>query len=403
MENIEIKKEFSDRRKERAKQLLQTNKPEELNEFTYLVPSQNNPEKKYQVIHIDSYSCDCEDYKRRCKANGLYCKHIQAILLLEKLKIATETQPIQNQLTDEVRTADICPNCFGLEIFKRGKRKTNAREKQLYCCKDCKKRFVLEPLKYIKTNSQMVTLAMDLFYKGNSLRDIADTFKQFYNLSLSHETIRNWIRKFSRIMNEYSKQLQPKIKGKWNADETLVLTKEGKNKENTNYHYVWNVMDNKTKFLLASECSGRSRKSKDAQKVFTEAYNQNGKVPYQIIVDGYQGYQDGCRNTFRNWAGERKVKFTSIKGQRKYVNNNAIESHHSHQKEFHKIRRGVKEVQDYQDGFRVFHNFVRKGVKDKKTPADRCKLDIARDGNRWKNILINSVQATNLTRRQQNS
>src|SRR3989338_9911191 len=150
-------------------------------------------------------------------------------------------------------------------------------------------------------------------------------------------------------------------------------------------------MNNKTKFLLASECSGRSRKSKDAQHVFTEALKQNGKIPFQIIVDGYQGYEDGCRKTFKNWAGQRKVKFTSIKGHRHEINNNAIESHHSHQKEFHKIRRGVKETQTYQDGFKVFHNFVRKGVKDKKTPAERSGISIEKD-NKWKGMLLASIK-----------
>src|SRR3989338_6106208 len=149
-------------------------------------------------------------------------------------------------------------------------------------------------------------------------------------------------------------------------------------------------MDNKSKFLLASECSSRSRSSKDAQHVFTEAYKQNGKIPYQIIVDGYRGYQDGCRKTFRNWGNERKVKFTSIKGQRKEVNNNAIEGHHSNQKEFHKIRRGVKEVQAYQDGFKIFHNFVRKNSREGLTPAD--KAGVAVKGNAWVTLLLNSLE-----------
>jgi|SRR3989344_6707858 len=86
-----------------------------------------------------------------------------------------------------------------------------------------------------------------------------------------------------------------------------------------------------------------------------------------------------------------RKEFTSIKGRRKEINNNAIESHHTHQKEFHKIRRGVKEVQDYQDGFRMFHNFVRKGVKDKLTPAERCNINVAGNGNRWLNMLVKSV------------
>ena len=149
-------------------------------------------------------------------------------------------------------------------------------------------------------------------------------------------------------------------------------------------------MDNKTKFLLASINSGRSRKSKDAQKVFTEAHKQNGKIPFQIIVDGYKGYQDGCRKAFRNWGEERKVKFTSIKGHRKEVNNNAIESHHSQQKEFHKVRQGVTDVQGYQDGFKVFHNFIRKSARQNLTPAD--KYNIGLNGNRWENLLLKSIR-----------
>ena len=152
-------------------------------------------------------------------------------------------------------------------------------------------------------------------------------------------------------------------------------------------------MDNKTKFLLASINSGRSRKSKDAQKVFTEAYKQNGKIPFQIVVDGYKGYQDGCRKTFRNWGNERKVKFTSIVGKRKVVNNNAIESHHSHQKEFHKVRRGVTKVQDYQDGFKIFHNFIRKNAREGLTPADKCGIGLS--GNAWETMLLNAIKLNN--------
>lgn len=241
---------------------------------------------------------------------------------------------------------------------------------------------------------------MDCYYKGLSYRDISDQFSQFYGLKISHVTIREWVLRFSEVMEKYSKTIKPEIKGVWNADETLVLTKRGKDNDdqNKNYDYVWNVMDNKTKFLLASINSGRSRKSKDAQKVFTEALKQNGKIPFQIIVDGYKGYEDGCRKTFRNWGNERKVKFTSIKGHRKEINNNAIENLNSSVKEFHKVRRGVKETQTYQDGFKVFHNFVRKSARQKLTPAEKCGVGV--DGNRWNTLLLNSIKqekATNLT------
>ncbi len=60
-------------------------------------------------------------------------------------------------------------------------------------------------------------------------------------------------------------------------------------------------------------------------------------------------------------------------------------------KEFHKIKRGVKEVQTYADGFKVFHNFVRKNVKDKTTPAEKCGIG-TQGLNRWEGLLLNSLE-----------
>ena len=391
-------KQQSENREQRAKAILEIGEPQVIDEFTYLVPSQTDSKKKYRVSHVDSYSCECQDFQQRCKNSGLYCKHIKAILIFEKLKTIYEVEesPIKREveLIIEQQQKDNCPYCKSENIIRSGVRLTQLGEKQRYQCNECKKRFVLSIIPKIKGNAKLVCLAMDCYYRGLSYRDISHQFQQFYNLNISHVTIREWVLKFSEVMEKYSETIKPKIKGVWNADETLILTKRGidrKNKENQNkeYDYVWNVMDNKTKFLLASECSGRSRKSKDAQKVFTEALKQNGKIPYQIIVDGYAGYQDGCRKTFKNWAGQRKVKFTSIKGHRHEINNNAIESHHSHQKEFHKIRRGVKEVQAYQDGFKVFHNFVRKNSRQGLTPADKAGIGIK--GSVWEVLLTNAI------------
>lgn len=81
-QTTEYIKNFSEWRNERAKAILEKGNPESIDEFTYLVPSQNSS-KKYKVTHIDSYSCECQDFQRRCKGKGLYCKHIKAILLLK--------------------------------------------------------------------------------------------------------------------------------------------------------------------------------------------------------------------------------------------------------------------------------------------------------------------------------
>jgi transposase-like protein len=388
-------KQQSDNREARAKAILQIGNPECLDENTYLVPSQFDSNKKYKVTHFDSYSCNCPDFVNHCRGKGLYCKHIKAILLFDKIKnayeVETNVKP-EIELILEKPTENACPYCNSQNLIKRGLRHDKTNDKQRFSCKDCKKRFVLSPIKYIKGNAKLVCLAMDCYYKGLSYRDISDQFSQFYGLKISHVSIRSWILKFSKVMEKYSKTLQPKTSGVWNADETMVLSKRGRDKKNPNaeFDYVWNVMDNKTKFLLASVNSGRGRSSKDAQKVITEAYKQNVKMPNQIITDKLGAYQDGIRKTFHNWGSQRKIKHTSILGHRREVNNNAIENLHTHQKEFQKVRRGITEVQDYSDGFKVFHNFIKKGEKDKLTPAERCGIGIS--GNRWHTLLLNSIK-----------
>ena len=65
METKQTIKQFSDTRQQRAKQILEIAEPQVLDEYTYLVPSQFNSSKKYQVTHIDSYSCECQDFQKR--------------------------------------------------------------------------------------------------------------------------------------------------------------------------------------------------------------------------------------------------------------------------------------------------------------------------------------------------
>jgi hypothetical protein len=72
-----------------------------------------------------------------------------------------------------------------------------------------------------------------------------------------------------------------------------------------------------------------------------------------------------------------------------------IEGHHSQQKEFQKVRRGLTEVQTYADGFKTFHNFIRQGIKDKQTPAQRNGIEV--NGNKWETMLLNSLKVPQLT------
>jgi len=93
---------------------------------------------------------------------------------------------------------------------------------------------------------QVVTMTLDLYYKGVSLRGIQDHLNQIFNVQLnSHATILNWIKKYEGLISEYIKTLKPELSGQWNADEMKV-------KFNGSWKWLWNVMDKETRYLLAS-------------------------------------------------------------------------------------------------------------------------------------------------------
>ncbi len=70
----------------------------------------------------------------RCKGKGLYCKHIKAILLFEKLKnhYEIEATPIKKdiELILEKPQKELCPFCNSENLIKSGIRKTVLGEKQ---------------------------------------------------------------------------------------------------------------------------------------------------------------------------------------------------------------------------------------------------------------------------------
>src|SRR3989344_9518930 len=124
----------SEAREQRARAMLTKSSPEALDEHTYLVPSQFDSTKKYRVMHLDSYSCECEDFRRRCVGTPLYCKHIKAIVLFEKVKSSYEVEDSVKREIEMIDApqGDCCPSCQSKSLIRRGIRKTATEEKQRY-------------------------------------------------------------------------------------------------------------------------------------------------------------------------------------------------------------------------------------------------------------------------------
>ncbi len=103
---------------------------------------------------------------------------------------------------------------------------------------------------------------MDLYFKGLSLRDIQDTLDQFHKIEISHESIRRYIRNFTKLMNNYvKKETNGKLKlgGKWQTDEQTIQVRKKK-------LWNWNTIDTKTKYLVANNIT-KSRYYENTVKI----------------------------------------------------------------------------------------------------------------------------------------
>lgn len=345
----------------------------------YQIPSQNDNNKKYKVTIKDGwYTCQCPD-------NSLkhLCKHI----LLLKTYLAMKLQA--KEFKSNITISKLCPYCNSEKAVKDGTRKTTTGKKQRWLCKQCNGRFVADSIKKSKANIDTVCLVMDLYFKGNSLRDIADTLKQSYGLNIHHESVRRWINTYMQKIREHTNQLSPKVSGVWNADEQKV-----KLKKKDGWVWSWNVMDSETKFLIANQIS-KEREIRDARRIFRKAKANAGRKDVRIITDGLQSYRQAIKKEFMTYNNKKPhVRLRTIRDK---PNNNLIERYHGTFRERDKVMRGfqnTKTASNYNENFRTYYNFIKKhqGLKGM-TPAQKANIN---ETSEWKPLLLKSLQSTQI-------
>jgi len=371
-----------DLREQRAFEMLDNGKiPQLVDKETFIVPSQTS-DKKYTVRNKSYWLCDCLDFRHRHKV----CKHILAVRLWVKLRNKTEpdeeTDELKNQLLEENKKIfDCCPYCKSKNYIKRGYRKTECGSKQRLFCKDCKKYFVLDPVKKHKGNGQIVTLTMDLFYKGLSLRDIQDTIRQFFGIEVHHETIRRWINKFTNEINKYVSKFEPKTGLQWQIDEQIIQSK----KDNS---YCWNIIDKETKFLLASNIT-RGRETEDAKRVLKKVKKTTEKQPLIIQSDGMRSYKKAIKDELPESYHAR------IGGIPQKSYSYELERYHGTFREFDKVRRGFKSdktAMNLVNNFKTYYNFLRPHTSlNRLTPAEASEIKLNLGQNKWLGLIKKSM------------
>ena len=250
-----------------------------------------------------------------------------------------------------------CKYCQSENVIKYGKYK----DTQYYYCKDCKRKFSNpDAIPKMQYSTSKVADALNMYYEGLSLKEIRRNFIQQHNDYISDRTVLNWVNRFSKLAIMEAGKYKPDVGRIWVADET-VIDIDGKN------IWFWDIIDTKTRFLIASHMS-YTRTTKDAQQLIKQAYERTGKIPRVIYTDKLRAYLDGIELTFGADTKHKQGSPFDVENKA-----NIVERFHGTIKSRIKVMRGLHTLESarlFMDGWLVHYNFFRPHMSlNDRTPA----------------------------------
>jgi transposase-like protein len=341
----------------------------------FQVRSQSNQDNWYDIIwEKNHWSCSCMDYQKR----GNKCKHVFAIkyfLMLERIKFKSECFGEENR----------CPLCKQTaDVIKRGIRINRSGLLQRYFCKTCERRFTGRSVGFegMKNRTDIIATSLDLFFRGLSLRQIVEHLEMAYKVKVSHGTIYNWIKKYVKMVSEYTQGLMIGTSERWHADETVLLV-------NGRHLVLWSLLDSKTRFLIATHISQR-RGEEDASLLLRKGIKISEEQPLEIVTDGLGSYN----NAIKNEIGTNPEKpVIHLQGPLSKGLNNKMERLNGTIKSRTKTMAGLcneGSIATFVDGFKVYYNFVRPHMTLNMTPA--MMTGVANEKYDWIDLIKKSAK-----------
>jgi putative transposase len=270
-----------------------------------------------------------------------------------------------------------CKYCGSEKITKKG----FVQKKQLYKCKDCGHRF-FENGKFSKMRNgkNMVVAALNFYYDGLSLRKAQRNLEQIFGEKVSQVTILNWIKKYSKLVKDFVTTLTPQLSGLWHEDETMLsCERQG--------IWFWELIDEDTKFLVASHVSGK-RSLEDTIAIFQKGFEQSKVRPRAVFVDGSHVYNRAFNKVFYTMRKDTRPELVQRVGIRARETNNIVERMHGTVKDRTRVMRGLKSFESTRsllEGFTIHYNFCRPHQSlGGKTPAQAARTQAP---STWKGLI----------------
>lgn len=343
-----------------------------IDENFYQVRSQSlSKESWYDVIRTETgLVCDCPDFQWRKHK----CKHVYAVEY--SLTIRRE---VRKETVIEQVSYDKCPDCQSSNFVKHGLRHNKNYDLQRYFCHNCNKWFSFNlGFNGIKVNPKAVTSALQLYFTGESLRSV-QKFLRLQGIEVTHQTVYNWIKKYTGLMDKYLAKITPNLSDKWRADEVWV-------KINGNRKFLFAMMDDETRFWIAQEVAD-TKYTHNVRTLLKTGREFAKKTPLVFTTDGLHSYHEAFNREFYHNTGKltEHVRHISIKGDK---NNNLMERLNGEFRDREKVFRGLKKKDSPAiTGIKLYHNYIRPHMSlDNQTPADKAGIIIKGD-DKWKTLI----------------
>jgi transposase-like protein/DNA-directed RNA polymerase subunit M/transcription elongation factor TFIIS len=350
------------------------NEIKRINENAYRIKSQSG-NGSYMVSREGlDWSCECPDFTHRQVA----CKHIYAVYFSLNFREQVTAKNLALEITSPHQ--EQCSNCGSTHIQKWGwKHRSDGSKVQRFKCMSCSHRWnaKVQGFEHMRANPHAITVALDLYFKGVSLRKVVDHLNQFERVNVSHVTVLKWIQKYVAVMRDHVDAMKPEPSRVFHADETKVNIRG-------QWVWLWHLMDGDTRFLLANHVS-KTRNVSDARDAFRDAKAVAKVEPRVLLTDGLGSYGPAAQHEFPDAV---HVAGVGLQGR---LNNNRMERYQGTLKERTKVMRALKTGDPaILDGQRIYYNHMRphQGLGGK-TPAELAGIQVKGE-NKWLTLIENA-------------
>lgn len=242
----------------------------------YSVPSYSEKGRKHTVVgKDDSWYCSCLSYSFRRGS----CRHILAARAAFPARVP---KPSPEPVVIRSVPAGTCAKCGSANSKKDGVRRNQMYTNQKYRCLDCGHYFSGNAgLGRTKLPPKSVCRVMQMASSGTSYGDILDSLAGD-GIYVCTKTVCNIVRRFSKILIEYSDQLHPCAYEVWRTDEMYLKALGVK-------LYLHSLMDDQTRLLLSIQLTPRKGED-DVSRMYEIGAIWADQIPHLLISDGAKSF-----------------------------------------------------------------------------------------------------------------